>query len=178
MVFDVILYYDTSFDSQSTNSFLASVMCSTIQNIIHNIVNGYNMMWSKKEQAVIWKSFLWSPLEFRWGAKVVIVFDGSHQERSSNHFKLFMNKSKYSNIRSYTKSWYIKILDNTNDTIYHIWRNTMLMYINDGKQKSLWWLFSPVKQQEHRFTRHVPQTIDEIVKLFELFSIHHNIYDV
>ena len=49
VVFDVILYYDTFFDSQSTNSFLASVMCSTIQNIIHNIVNGYNMMWSKKE---------------------------------------------------------------------------------------------------------------------------------
>ena len=58
VVIDVILYYDTLFDSQSTNSFLASVMCSTIQNIIHNIVNGYNMMWSKKEQAVIWKSFL------------------------------------------------------------------------------------------------------------------------
>ena len=58
VIFDLILYYDTFFDSQSTNSFLASVMCSTIQNIIHNIVNGYNMMWSKKEQAVIWKSFL------------------------------------------------------------------------------------------------------------------------
>ena len=97
--------------------------------------------------------------------------------RFQMHTRIYYIIMKYNIMNTFSKETKQYVM-NTKHKIYHIWRNVMLMYINNGKQKSLWWLFSPVKQQEYRFTRHVPQTIDEIVKLFELFSIHHNIYDV